>query len=46
VVKRGDTVTRGQVIAAADGDVSSAVHASINGRVEDVLANEILIRRA
>jgi Na+-translocating ferredoxin:NAD+ oxidoreductase subunit C len=36
IVKKGDTVKKGQVIANADAFVSSPVHSSISGKVIDV----------
>lgn len=36
VVKRGDTVVRGQMIARAAGQVSAPVHASISGTVTNI----------
>lgn len=36
IVKKGDNVKKGQVVAAADGAVSSNIHASISGTVVDI----------
>lgn len=36
IVKKGDTVKKGQLIASASGPVSSNVHATISGTVVDV----------
>ncbi|MDE6654497.1 MAG: electron transporter RnfC, partial [Muribaculaceae bacterium] len=36
IVKRGDTVVRGQMIARAAGRVSAPVHASISGTVVNI----------
>jgi len=44
VVQAGDTVTRGQLIASADGKVSANIHASIDGAVLEV-GSMIVIRR-
>ncbi|MBR6051241.1 MAG: 4Fe-4S dicluster domain-containing protein, partial [Clostridia bacterium] len=46
VVKKGDTVTKGQVIAtAADGKLSVNIHSSINGKVTAVTEKFITVRR-
>lgn len=46
VVKKGDTVTEGQVIAtAADGKLSVNIHSSIDGKVTAVTEKFILVRR-
>jgi Na+-translocating ferredoxin:NAD+ oxidoreductase RnfC subunit len=45
VCRRGDSVGRGSLIGRADGSVSANVHASIEGRVTDVNALEIIIER-
>jgi len=45
VCHRGDSVSRGTLIGRADGTVSANVHASIDGRVTDVNASEIIIQR-
>ena len=37
VINVGDTVTAGQLIAKANGKVSANIHASINGKVLEVL---------
>lgn len=36
LVKKGDTVTAGQIIGRDDTTISSPVHASVNGVVEDI----------
>lgn len=36
IVNKGDNVKKGQVVAAADGAVSSNVHATISGTVVDI----------
>jgi Na+-translocating ferredoxin:NAD+ oxidoreductase RnfC subunit len=46
VVKKDDAVSKGQTVARADGNVSADVHASIDGRVLEVRANEIIIQRS
>jgi Na+-translocating ferredoxin:NAD+ oxidoreductase RnfC subunit len=43
-VDQGQSVARGQCIAKPDGDISSAIHASMDGIVEAVNNNEIVIR--
>lgn len=43
VVKVGDTVTDGQLVAAADGVISANIHSSMNGRVVEVSASHIII---
>ncbi len=53
LVKKGDTVTTGQIIGRDDSSISSPVHASINGVVEDIKrinyfkrdVNMVVIRR-
>jgi Na+-translocating ferredoxin:NAD+ oxidoreductase RnfC subunit len=45
VCREGDSVRRGALIGRADGTVSANVHASIDGRVTDVNAVEIIIQR-
>ncbi|HEX9934190.1 MAG TPA: 4Fe-4S dicluster domain-containing protein, partial [bacterium] len=45
VVQKGERVTKGQTVARADGTVSVDLHASIEGRVAEVRANEIIIQR-
>ncbi len=45
VVKKGDRVNRLDLIGEATGDVSSPVHASIDGQVTEVNAHEIIIQR-
>lgn len=46
VVKKGDTVTKGQVIAtAADGKLSVNIHSSIDGKVTVVTEKFITVRR-
>lgn len=42
-VKAGDTVKRGQVIAQPAEGLSVAIHASVNGRVREVTATQIVI---
>ncbi len=43
LVKQGDKVTVGQLIAEADGMISANIHASVNGTVADVYASKIVI---
>ncbi len=43
LVKQGDEVTVGQLIAEADGMISANIHASVNGTVADVSASKIVI---
>ena len=45
-VNAGDHVSRGQVVAAADGVISANIHASVSGEVVAVSATEITIRTA
>jgi len=44
-VKEGDRVQRGQMIGRPDGDASSAVHASMDGRVAKITEREIILSR-
>jgi len=44
-VSAGDRVRRGQSIAAPGGQLSAAVHASIDGVVERVDEERIVLRR-
>jgi len=44
-VKAGDRVVRGQLIAAADGDISSALHASVAGKVRAIEARPVPYHR-
>ena len=44
VVETGQRVQRGQLIGKPDGDLSSAVHASVSGTVTDVTETHIVIR--
>ncbi|MDR0884944.1 MAG: 4Fe-4S dicluster domain-containing protein [Clostridiales Family XIII bacterium] len=47
VVKQGDQVTRGQLIADVDSDkLGAAIHASVTGTVERVDESLIIIRRS
>jgi Na+-translocating ferredoxin:NAD+ oxidoreductase RnfC subunit len=46
VVRPGDAVKRGDPVAVPDGEISAAVHASIEGRVADVNENFIRIERS
>jgi Na+-translocating ferredoxin:NAD+ oxidoreductase RnfC subunit len=45
-VKKGDRVQKGQIVAAADGNISADVHASIDGLVAEVLEKEIIVARS
>lgn len=46
VVKKGDTVAKGQLVAkAADGKLSVNIHSSIDGKVAEVNEKFILVRR-
>ncbi len=42
-VQKGDAVTVGQLVAAADGVISANIHASVDGMVTDVTASKIVI---
>ena len=46
IVKAGDVVKRGQVIACSDAFMSAPVHASISGKVVAVTKNLVTIKRA
>jgi Na+-translocating ferredoxin:NAD+ oxidoreductase RnfC subunit len=46
VVVKGQSVKKYDLIAKASGKVSSNIHASINGIIEEVTQNEIIIRNA
>ena len=43
LVKQGDKVAVGQLVAEADGMISANIHASVNGIVTDVSASKIVI---
>ncbi len=43
LVKVGDAVSAGQLIAEADGAISANIHASVNGTVKEVSASKIVI---
>ena len=45
VVEKGDVVNKFDLIGQAQGKISSSIHASIDGRVVDVNAREIVIQR-
>ena len=45
VVQKGEVVHKNDCLAEADGRISCPVHASINGRVVDVSAKDIILER-
>ena len=45
IVKEGDRVKKYDLIAEANGKISSNVHASINGIVKNITSKEIIIQR-
>ncbi|MGD8777396.1 MAG: 4Fe-4S dicluster domain-containing protein [Ignavibacteria bacterium] len=45
VVTKGDDVKKYDLIAKADGKISSNIHASIDGIVKEVSSNEIILQR-
>ena len=45
VVSVGQTVSRNDLLAEADGKISVPVHASVSGKITQVTTNEIIIKR-
>ena len=45
IVKPGDQVTRGQIIAAPANGLSVAIHATIDGKVTEVTDRHIIIAK-
>ena len=45
VVKKGDTVTKGQLIATTEGKLGSDAHSSCDGKVLEVTDLYVIIKR-